>query len=274
MVTPVLAQTTPIPRELAQRLSGLNTNIFVGKSPPEKRLGFTLTVPSKTRVVGATASDETDMSYNFVTVYLTSAQPAADLKAFYQKTFRPATWKRGQGYGQQPGFLPAGAGAPSDALTFCRTRGELNTDIYLTLTPQAQKTFIDVQVSTYNNAQSGSPCDDNGNTYLEPPLPSLTAPKASTSNIAEYLSGFGQGNGSSIIVLDTGLGAKRLLEHYAQQLEAAGWRDQGLEANGTQTVQTAVYRFRYKNEAYVGTLQITPLAKRRYLAQLTVIKPL
>ena len=144
--------------------------------------------------------------------------------------------------------------------------------MYLTLTPHARETFADIQVDTYNTMQGGSACGNSSDDY-ELPLPVLEAPRQSTSSIAEYLSGFGR-SGSSTIVLETGLGASGLLEHYAPQLEAEGWREQGLAANGTQPVQTAVYRLRYKNVACVGTLQVTPLAKRRYLAQLTVVQPL
>ncbi len=270
-ITSALAQPAPTPLELAQRLGGPNIDLFVGELPPKERLKVNLPTPPKTHVVGATAQKEPDPANDFASVYLTSAQDAASLRSFYQKLFRPSVWKQSQGY-QQPGFLAAGEAAPGDSLTFCRTKGKTSNDVYLTLTPHARETLIDVQVNTYDNTQGGSACDESGNDY-ELPLPVLTAPEKSTSSIVEYLSGFGR-SGSSTIVLKTGLGAKGLLEHYAQQLGAKGWREQDSLVNGTQTVQTAVYRFRYKNAAYVGTLQVTPLAKGSYLAQLTVVKPL
>lgn len=272
IVTSAFAQPASIPLELAKRLSGPDAVLFVGKLPPKQRLGFDLLTPPETRVVGAAASKIPDPSYNFTSVYLTSAQNVPNLTSFYQKLFQPSVWQRGREY-DQGGFLPAGQVALSGSLTFCRISGETGTDVYFTLISQAHETLVDIQVNSYNNVQSGSSaCGDSDDTYIELPFPTLTAPKKSTSGIVEYLSGSGRGNGSSIIVLKTDLGAEGLLEHYAQQLKAEGWREQGSAVNRTQTVQTAVYHFRYKNAAYVGTLQITPLAKRRYLAQLTVIK--
>ena len=70
----------------------------------------------------------------------------------------------------------------------------------------------------------------------------------------------------------TALDAQELLEHYAQQLELSGWQEDVNAESGA--VQFATYRFRDRGEAFIGTLQVVPLAQQgRYLAQVTVVNP-
>ena len=261
------AQAPTIPRELAQRFVGVDTTIFVGKLPPKARVGFDFPLPQKTRVVGASALPNTDPSYDYVSLYLSSQQPVADVKAFYRQTFRGRGWRVGQTY-SQTGFLPAGA-ADTDSLIFCRNQGDRGTDVYLTLGSQQQTTLIDAQVSSYDRSQGSGACDENS--YREPPIPLLEAPEGSKSRVVENLSGFGQGNGGSVTVLETALSARELLEHYAQQLEGSGWRAKATaRGDGAQFI---TYRFRDRSDAFIGTLQVVPLTQGRYSAQVTVVNP-
>lgn len=262
------AQPQSIPRELARRFVGPNTAIFVGELPPKKRIGFDFPQPQKTRVVGANAPTNVDPSYNYVSLYFSSEQGVADVKMFYQQVFRKLGWRTGQTY-EQIGFLPTGETELTDTLTFCHSQDKRGTDVYLTLGSHQQATLIDAQVSTYDLSQGSSACDENN--YSEPPIPPLTAPEASTSAAVENLSGFGQGNGGSLIVLNTELSAQALLQHYAKQLEQSGWSED-MTAEG-ETVQVATYRFRSRDEAFVGTLQVLPLGQKRLLAQIAVVKP-
>ena len=268
ILTPVgSAQSQTVPRELAQRFVGVGTTIFVGKLPPKARIGFDFPLPQRTRVVGASALPDTDPSYDYVSLYFSSQQPVADVKAFYRQTFRGRSWRTGQTY-PQTGFLPAGT-ADTDSLVFCRNQGSRGTDVYLTLGSQQQTTLVDAQVSSYDRSQGSGACDENS--YREPPIPLLEAPEGSKSRVAENYSGFGQGNGGSVTVLETTLSARELLEHYAQQLEGSGWRAQATASgDGAQFI---TYRFRDHSDAFIGTLQVVPLTQGRYSAQVTVVNP-
>ena len=263
------AQSQTVPRELAQRFVGVGTTIFVGKLPPKARIGFDFPLPQKTRVVGASALPDTDPSYDYVSLYFSSQQPVADVKAFYRQTFRGRGWRVGQTY-SQTGFLPAGA-ADTDSLVFCRNQGSRGTDVYLTLRSQQQTTLVDAQVSSYDRSRSqgSGACDENS--YREPPIPLLEAPEGSESRVVENFSGFGQGNGGSVTVLETALSAQELLEHYAQQLKESGWRAQATAESGA--AQFTTYRFRSGGDTFIGTLQIVPLMQGRYSAQVTVVNP-
>ena len=263
------AQSQTIPRELAQRFAGVGTTIFIGKLPPKARVSFDFPLPPRTRVVGASALPNTDPSYDYVSLYLSSQQPVTDVKAFYRQTFRGRGWRRGQTY-SQTGFLPAGAAEAefTDSLVFCRNQGNRETDVYLTLRSQQQTTLVDAQVNTYDSQGMGA-CDESSN--REPPIPLLEAPEGSKSRVVENLSGFGQGNGGSVTVLETALSARALLEHYAQQLEGSGWRAQATaRGDGAQFI---TYRFRDHSDAFIGTLQVVPLTQGRYSAQVTVVNP-
>lgn len=259
-------QPQTVPHELAQRFVGVGTNIFVGKLPPKARVGFDFPLPQNTRVVGASAVPVTDPWYNYVSLYFSSQRPVSDVKTFYRQAFRSRGWRVGQTY-PQTGFLPAGTAEIADSLVFCYNQGDKGTEVYLTLSSQRQTTLIDAQVSTYNRSQGIGACDENSN--REPPIPLLEAPEASQSSAVENLSGFGQGNGGSVIVLKTALSADELLEHYARQLEGSGWQAQATAKSGG--VQFRTYRFRDGGDAFLGTLQIVPLARGRYSAQVTVV---
>lgn len=262
------AQSQTVPRELAQRFVGVGTTIFVDALPPKKHLGFDFPLPQRTHVVGASALSDTDTSYSYTSLYISSRQRLAEVKTFYRQTFRDLGWRTGQTY-PQPGFLPAGAAEFTDSLIFCRSQGDRGTDIYLTLASQKQTTLIDAQVSSYDHSQGSGACDEND--YREPPIPPLGAPEASTSSTVENLSGFGQGNGGSVIVLETASSAQTLFEHYARQLESSGWRAEATAKSST--VQFATYRFRNGGDTFVGTLQVVPLTRGRYSAQVTVVNP-
>ena len=194
ILTPAgIAQSQTIPRELAQRFVGVGTTIFIGKLPPKARIGFDFPLPQRTRVIGATTLPDTDPSYDYVSLYLSSQQPVADVKAFYRQTFRGRGWRTGQTY-LQTGFLPAGTAEIefTDSLVFCRNQGDRETDVYFTLGSQQQTTLVDAQVNTYDSQGVGA-CDESSN--REPPVPLLEAPEGSKSRVVENLSGFGQGNG-------------------------------------------------------------------------------
>lgn len=260
-----LAQPASVPRELAQRFVP-DADVYVGTLPPERRLGFAFPLPPGVRVVGASASRENDTAFDFASLYLASPRPAAALGAFYQAAFAGRGWRLGTD--QQTGFLPAGAFAFAEALTFCRTRGGRDTDLYLTFARLADRTLVDAQLTSYPADPSSSACDPGD----RPPLPELAAPAGSRSGVAEFFSGFDPGNGASVIVLDTPIGAEGVLGHYARQLEASGWRERGRVAGAAARVAT--YGFRSGGRSFVGTLQVTPLAlPGRYLAQLVVVKP-
>lgn len=203
-----------------------------------------------------------------MSLYLSSRQRLEAVKAFYRQVFRNLNWRMGQTY-QQTGFLPSGEGEAVDSMTFCRSRGDNGTDVYLTLSTQRQVTLIDAQVSSYRRSQGFGGCDESD--HREPPIPMLEAPVNSKTAALENLSGFNQGNGGSVIVLETRLTPEELLEHYARQLELSGWQEDATADSNA--VQLATYRFRDQGEAFIGTLQVVPLAGERYLAQVTVVNP-
>lgn len=265
--TTVFAQPPTVPHELAQRLAGADATLYVGELPPEEFLGFDLPQPPRTRVVGANVWTGTDPSYN--TLYFSSRQHIDDVKAFYRRVFRDLGWRAGAVY-QQTGFLPSGGGEAVDSMAFCRSQGDSQTDVYLTLSSQPRATWIDAQVSTYDSSQGSGACDNAG--YHGPPIPRLEAPTNSETGTLENLSGGEQGNGGSVIALRTSLNPRELHEHYATQLELSGWREDATADGGA--VRLATYRFRDQGEAFIGTLQVMPLGQEgRYLAQVTVVNP-
>ena len=263
------AQPRTVPHELAQRLAGAGATLYIGELPPKELVGFDLPLLQRTRVVGANAWTDTDPAYS--TLYFSSEQGVADVKAFYLQAFRDLGWRLGQAY-QQTGFLPSGEGEAVNSLSFCHRHGNSQTDVYLTLSPRRQNTWIDAQVSTYDRSQGSSPCDENAHAHHEPPIPPLVAPADSETTALESFSGFTQGNGSSVVVLETSLNTLELLGHYAQQLELSGWQMDAISQSGA--AQLATYRFRDRGEAFVGTLQVVPLEPGAgYLAQITVVNP-
>lgn len=266
LTTTALAQPQTVPRELAQRFVGANTTIFVGELPPKKRVGFDFPVPPRTRVVGANAS--ADPLFSVVSLYFSSQHRLKDVVMFYQLASRTRGWRMGQTY-QQIGFLPAGAAEPTN-LTFCRDQGSKGNDIYLTLTARQQTTLIDAQVTTYDRSQGSGTCDED-QSYREPPIPALNAPARSKTTTLENLSGFTEGSGGSVTILETSLSTEQLHEHYAQQLTLSGWQGEATSKSGA--LQFANYRFRSRGEAFIGTLQVMRLSKGRYSAQITVVKP-
>lgn len=268
--TASLAQPQTIPLELAQRLAGAGATILVGELPSEKRLGFDFPLPKGARVVGANVWRDDDPLFNVVSLYLSSEQRVADVKAFYRQAFGNLGWRLGQTY-QQTGFLASGENQVVDSMTFCHRQGNSGTDVHVQFGARRQVTLIDAQVNTYDRTQGSSGACDTPE-HREPPIPALDAPVDSETMTFENLSGFEQGNGGSVIVLRTRLNARELLEHYAQQLELSGWRKDVTAASGA--VRFVMYRFRNRGDAFIGTLQVVSLAQEgRYLAQVTVVNP-
>lgn len=266
-----LAQPQSVLRELAQRLAGPNGTIFVGELPPENRLGLDFPLPQRTRVVGANALTGADSSSSFVALYLSSEQRVADVKTFYRQAFRELGYHSRQTY-QTTGFLPSGADEPDDSLNFCLTKGDTVSDVNFTIGSRKHNTIIDAFVNAYPSTGVMGPCSGGDDYYVEPPVPTLVAPGASTTGTVENISGANQGNGGSLIILNTELEAEALLEHYAQQLELSGWREVNAVTGGA--VQLVTYRFRISDEAFIGTLQVMPLDRKgRYLAQVSVVNP-
>lgn len=98
MLLPGFAQSGSILRELAQHLSGPGTQIYVGKLPPRERLGLALPMPPGTRVVGSTASPETQEAFDWVALYLSSPETSFDFQAYYRRAFHELGWRQGQTY--------------------------------------------------------------------------------------------------------------------------------------------------------------------------------
>ena len=269
LATTGLAQPQSVLRELAQRLAGPNGTIFVGELPPQNRLGLDFPLPQRTRVVGANALTGADTSSSFVALYLSSEQRAGDVKAFYRQAFHKLGYRSRQTY-QTTGFLPSGADEPDASLDFCLTKGDTVSDVNFTIGSRKHSTVIDAFVNAYPSTGVVGPCSEGGDYYIEPPVPTLVAPGASTTSKVENISGADQGNGGSLIILNTELEAEALLEHYAQQLELSGWH--AVDTVASAAVRLRTYRFRNRGEAFIGTLQLTPLDRKgRYLAQVTVV---
>lgn len=270
MLFPAFAQSDSVPRELVQRLAGSGTQIYVGELPPKARLEFRLPMPPGTRVVGSTASPTTDETFDWVSLYLSSAHTDFDFQAYYRRVFRELGWRQGQTY-DQTGFLPSNIEGPDGSLTFCHRGKNKGTDIYLSFMNKPQMTLIDAQISIYSNQSNWGACEMD-NSYVEPPLPALVAPEESETETLDMFSGSSPvGNGGSLIILKTELTGADLLEHYTEQLELSGWREGAVLASDD--VQVVTYRFGRQGEPYSGTLQITALDEpERYLAQLTVTK--
>lgn len=270
VLLPVFAQPARVPFELAQRLAGSQAQLYVGTVPPKARLSFRLPTPPGTRVVGSTASPQTDEAFDVVTLYLSSAQTGFDFQAYYRRVFRDLGWQRGHAY-EQTGFLPSNTQEPDGSLTFCHMQGEREANVYLSLVNKPQMVLIDAQIHTLDSDQGWGACETE-NTYTEPPLPALSAPAESKTELSDIFSGSSPagGNGGSLIILKTKLEASALLEHYAQQLELSGWQAAEVLVGGN--VQLSTYRFKHRGELYSATLQVTSLGGTgHYLAQLSVV---
>lgn len=256
-LTPALAQSAPTASELLQRVinpdwpgADSRTDVLLGQTPAD--LGVTL--PAGSRVVGTvtTTSEREDVPSN-TSVYFDTSLTPEQVMAYFAKATNP-------GWQEAPGFLNGPyeqGGFQLGSAISNRTFYRKNPAQLLTVTARAVPGTTQV---TLRKQYGGSTERVLESIELRPPLPpsfmrlpKLAAPAGSTV-LPE-----GGGNTNDGVTqnarIETQLDRKALLEHYAAQLRAAGWK----LINQTDAAQatTTVWSFTQDGREKIGLLILT-----------------
>jgi hypothetical protein len=206
-----------VPRELVLRLLShpghtrpQDLSLFIGELPH----GLELPLPEEMTVVGGTRD-----VHGATTVVLDTTLSASDALRVFQERLTEEGWTAfaEQPYGRREIFVPSPTAGHQE---FCRTGEHLG----IAASEAADET--DVRLCLYAGAEH-HPCG-NAEAYGVPEesavsdlVPSLHAPEGAQQRGAGY-----SGGGSSFLAetsLATDLTLSQVTEHYAAQLQAAGW---------------------------------------------------
>ena len=234
-----------IPEALAVRLLGAfsgdsDVSILAGEMPSE--VAFLVPLPEGATVVGSLRRPGGD-----VNVVIDAVQTPATVGQFYRTRLAAEGWTvvDPAGLGDNRAlFRPAG---DQEALSFCKDALELSlsasrrgdlTDLRLNVSPQLEYSLCNP------DRRGGGGGDDK-----VPPLtllPTLVDPEG-----AQSLGGGRSGGGDAFLGenrLRTPLGAGEVAEHYAEQLEAAGWEKESEEAQDGQAL--LIFGYGLEGETY------------------------
>lgn len=257
-LTPALAQPAPTASELLQRVinpdwpgGDSRTDVLLGQLP--KDLGVTL--PAGSRVVGtvSTISERGDFPSN-TSVYFDTALTPEQVMAYFTKATKPG-WQEAPGflngpYEEQGGFQPGSTLSP-------RAFFRKNPAQLLTVTARAMPGATQV---TLRKQYGGGTEQVLASIESRPPLPPsfLRLPKLVAPSDSTVLPEGGGSSNDGVTQnarITSKLDRKALLEHYAAQLRAAGWK----LVNQTDAAQvtTTVWSFTQDGNDKVGLLILT-----------------
>ena len=257
-LTPALAQPAPTASELLQRVinpdwpgADSRTDVLLGQLP--KDLGVTL--PAGSRVVGtvSTISERGDFPSNTTVYFDTSLTPEQVMAHVARAT--STGWQEAPGflegpYERQGGFQPGSA--ISSRGFYRKTPAQL-----LTITARAVPGTTQV---TLRKQYGGSTERMLESIEVRPPLPPpfLRLPKLAAPAGSTVLPEGGGSNGDGVTQnarITSTLDRKALLEHYAAQLRAAGWKLVNQTDAGQ--VTTTVWSFTQNGNDKIGLLILT-----------------
>ena len=197
----------------------MDTTIWIGQLPADPPLP--VPILDGARIVGSMEGP-----YTALEVLFDVDRPFSEVRQFYKETLEADGWTT-------PQYVSAGGGfvdMPFEVDSFCLDRG----DAYLTLSGrEIAGGTTDVRISLTMPAEY-TPCDAQA--AGQPPdayrlLPALSPPFGTDMRSA----GAGSGNGyaEASAVLRSSLTPADLLEHFNDQLTAAGWESTSSESTAT-----------------------------------------
>ena len=196
-----------------------DSTIWIGQLPAEPALP--LPIPEGARVIGSMQGP-----YTALEVLLDVDGPFSEVREFYQETLKADGWTAAESGSAGGGFVEM----PLEVDSFCLDED----DAYLSLSGrEIEGGTTDVRLSLTMPAEY-TPCD--GQSAGQPPdlyrlLPALSAP--SGTEMLSAGGGSSSGYAEASADLRSSLSPAELLEHYNEQLTAAGWNS--LSSESTQT---------------------------------------
>lgn len=203
----------------AFRGDGGNVRLVPGRVPDDLAPNFY--APAGTRVLGTVV-----MGSGAIVLATTTARPDS-LREEYTRALGPRGWKPVEERGRPGGFVPSGAERP---LVFCREGATLHVRYSRRFTAPHD---------LHLDYRDGGMCDVPSREQVafvamneRPTFPTLYDPAPatgmSTSRCRARISGRSMGSSmGTMTIVASNLAAADVLRHYAQQLEAAGWRTPG-----------------------------------------------
>lgn len=266
-LTPAASAQEPesIPRELAEALvfggvPGEQCTLHVGEAPPD----FTLAWPEGTRILGGSRNPSR------MTVVAAVPGDREDATAAVETALEEAKWTA---LPPPPAFRGGFQSRPSgtEGRTFCSDDGSVRT-IHVTKRPSGDALVVIRE--TRPGERSMTICSRQETRFVPPHadvLPPLYTPEgARTTNL-----GGGQSDRSveSRVEIRAEAGIEDLLEHFASQLEAAGWERTDDTVSGT--TGHISWRFDHAGDRCLGQLYgvEAPEADLRYLTVVANLLP-
>ena len=262
-------------RLLSERYAGEGAEVpelYVGELP--EGMSFEITMPEGVSLVGSLARHSWPRGQEVVVV-LDSNSAAEEAREAFQAALAEAGWEKRQNEWREGGFERS---IPGDPELYCK--GERGPALFLTTNEVplgGEDSPTDVRLRVFAGEGRNSPCfrrGRHGPFQEEVIIPALKPPPG-----ARELQGGGGGGyrglegASSNTTLRTNLGVQQLMQHYAAQLEEAGWtREDGTADDEDENCSYEYYSFTDEGEDWKALFSILrlpgePGEEKSYLLQ-------
>ncbi|MBD2059239.1 hypothetical protein H6F88_25135 [Oculatella sp. FACHB-28] len=245
-----------------------NVQILVGQLPDPLPADFPL--PEEAQIIGSIVR-----SYGFTEIMLRTAQSSEEVYSFFQQQLLDTGWQLQEPHASPKGFIVRLSEAHINDLAsrelprqFCSTSQAALLNVSAQPSPDSSATTVQLSLIAggfESEPSSGFNCSLG---IVEAPLPALLPP----TNAVVQGSGSSSGNGdaSADAVIETDLDAEALINHYASQLQQAGWRQ--IEAS-----ERGLSRWSYQDEEgrdWQGSLLITEIqgTPNQYAASIQILR--
>jgi hypothetical protein len=245
-----------------------NVQILVGQLPDPLPADFPL--PEEAQIIGSIVQ-----SYGFTEILFQTAQSPEEVYSFFQQQLLDTGWQVQESRPFREGFLISLSEAHVDDLAlretphqFCSTSQAALLNVSAQPSDDSSATAVQLSFLTGGFESEPSSEFDCSLGMAESPLPALLPPNDAV--VRGSGSSFGNDNASADAVIETDLDAEALINHYASQLQQAGWTQ-------VETSERGLSRWSYRDEEgndWQGSLLITEIQEmpNQYAAYIQIVR--
>ena len=196
--------------------------LYAGELP--EGMSFEIPMPEGISLVGS-LNRQSRRRGRELEVVLDSASEVEEAREAFQEVLAEAGWEKRENEWLEGGFE---MGPPSMPELYCK--GERGPALFLTTNEvilDGEDSPTDVRLRVFDEEGRNSPCFQRGRRARfeeEVIIPTLSPPPGAREIFGNGRGGYRDpGGAASSVALRTELGTRQLTEHYAAQLEEAGW---------------------------------------------------